>query len=254
MALVRAASRTTGAVAPGWCSRPRQRGTPPGAARTRAGVSPAATRPGQGVIGMSGIHLPWPSLASARRWLGLDANPVRRASDRAEAWIRVGLLIVFLVAAPVTAVVFAGWTGASMTREARAQSAALHLVPATLLRDAPGTGRYPGTSSGFSWVPARWPQPGGGQHTGRVEAVNGARKGSVVQVWTGTGGRLVNPPIAHAQVISRVVTVAALTPVAVALVLLTVAGLIHQVLERRRLAAWEADWDTVEPQWTRRLN
>ena len=203
---------------------------------------------------MSGTRLPWHSLGSARRWLGLDANPVRRATDRAEAWIRIGFLIFFLAAAPVTAVLFAGWTGASMTREARTQSAAVHLVPATLLRDAPAAGRFPGTSSGFSWVPARWASPGSGQHTGRVEAVDGARKGSVVQVWAGPGGRLVNPPIAHAQIISRVVTVAALTPVAVALVLLTAAGVIHQLLERRRLAAWESDWDTVEPQWTRRLN
>ncbi len=32
------------------------------------------------------------------RALGLDGNPLRRASDRAEAWIRVGLLSVFLIA------------------------------------------------------------------------------------------------------------------------------------------------------------
>ncbi len=39
-----------------------------------------------------------------------------------------------------------------------------------------------------------------------------------------------------------------------ALVLLTVAGVVHQILERRRLAAWEEAWDAVEPQWPRRLN
>jgi hypothetical protein len=34
------------------------------------------------------------------RSLGFDRNPLRRASDRAEAWIRVGLLAVFLTAGP----------------------------------------------------------------------------------------------------------------------------------------------------------
>jgi hypothetical protein len=37
------------------------------------------------------------------RALGLDGNPLRRANDRAEAWIRVCLLIVFLIAGPLVA-------------------------------------------------------------------------------------------------------------------------------------------------------
>ena len=41
--------------------------------------------------------------------LGLDRNPLRRASDRAEAWIRVGLLTVFLIAGPMTALAAGGW-------------------------------------------------------------------------------------------------------------------------------------------------
>jgi len=34
------------------------------------------------------------------RALGLDRNPLRRATDRAEVWIRVGLLGIFLIAGP----------------------------------------------------------------------------------------------------------------------------------------------------------
>jgi hypothetical protein len=43
------------------------------------------------------------------RALGLDRHPLRRASDRAEAWIRVGLLAVFLLAGPVAAHGAGGW-------------------------------------------------------------------------------------------------------------------------------------------------
>lgn len=38
------------------------------------------------------------------RDFGLDSNPLRRASDRAEAWIRAGLVVVFLIGAPTAAV------------------------------------------------------------------------------------------------------------------------------------------------------
>ena len=44
------------------------------------------------------------------RALGLDGNPLRRASDRAEAWIRAGLLVVFLVAGPLAAIAAAQTT------------------------------------------------------------------------------------------------------------------------------------------------
>ena len=37
----------------------------------------------------------WPGLS------GWTATPLRRASDRAEAWIRISLLTVFLIAGPL---------------------------------------------------------------------------------------------------------------------------------------------------------
>jgi hypothetical protein len=38
------------------------------------------------------------------RNFGLDRNPLRRGSDLAEAWIRAGLVVVFLTGAPTAAV------------------------------------------------------------------------------------------------------------------------------------------------------
>ena len=48
--------------------------------------------------------------ARLTRGLGLDGNPLRRASDRAEAWIRAGLVVVFLIGAPMAAVAAGLWT------------------------------------------------------------------------------------------------------------------------------------------------
>jgi hypothetical protein len=44
------------------------------------------------------------------RGLGLDSNPLRRGSDRAEAWIRAGLVVVFLIGAPTAGVAAGLWT------------------------------------------------------------------------------------------------------------------------------------------------
>ena len=44
------------------------------------------------------------------RDLGLDSNPLRRPSDRAEAWIRAGLVVVFLIGAPTSGVAAGLWT------------------------------------------------------------------------------------------------------------------------------------------------
>jgi hypothetical protein len=85
-----------------------------------------------------------------RTWLartfGLDGNPLRRASDRAETWIRIGLLTVFLIAGPLVALgaghraYHAGITGAS------AAAAQTHLA-------ATHPGRVDG--GGKPWVWAR---------------------------------------------------------------------------------------------------
>ena len=58
--------------------------------------------------------------ARLTRALGLDSNPLRRTSDRAEAWIRAGLLVVFLIAGPMAAVIVGQWTAA--TGDARAST------------------------------------------------------------------------------------------------------------------------------------
>src|SRR5215831_8144347 len=70
--------------------------------------------------------------ARLARALGLDRNPLRRASDRAEAWIRAGLLVIFLTAGPMAALAAGQWTahaagtGTSLQPEGRACCAGAH--------------------------------------------------------------------------------------------------------------------------------
>lgn len=203
---------------------------------------------------MSGTRGPRCFLAWLRRRCGLDANPVRRGIDQAETWIRVVLAVAFLACAPALGISLSHWTGVAMTSRAHTETANRYLVPATLLSPARQTGHYPGTGTDYSWARARWTGHDGTHRVGEVQARAGAGKGSQVRIWTGHDGRLVPPPLAHAQIVSRMVTVGLLAPLMLGLLLLALAGVVHRALDRRRMAAWEADWSLVEPQWTRRLH
>ena len=186
--------------------------------------------------------------ARAVRGLWPDRNPLRRTLDRVEAVVVGGLAVAFLAGAPLAAVV-AGHAAYSIgSRTAHAQQAAWHQVPGVLLATAPvsGYGHYQAT------VLARWTAPNGTRHTGTIPVPPGARAGRTVMVWVDTAGRLTGPPLQLSQVRGQAALATMLTPIAVGFILLCTGALVHAVLGRQRLAAWDADWQTTEPQWTRR--
>jgi hypothetical protein len=192
-------------------------------------------------------------VASLARCVGLDANPLRRGSDRVEAWIRIGLVLAFLAGAPLAGLQTARWAQSAADRAATAQQASTHPVPATLLHNVPGASSYPYRSAlNLSWVQGRWTAPDGAARTGMVQAPLGARAGSVVRVWTDRAGRLTGPPLRHSQIYGWVLMVGVIAPVLLALILLIVLGLCRQLLDRQRMASWEQAWSAVEPHWSRR--
>ena len=149
------------------------------------------------------------------RALGLDRNPLRRASDRAEAWIRIGLLAVFLIAGPIVATGAGGWAYHSGITTASAQAVPSQRVSATAPRPAPTPSYQDRVGEGSqAWAQTRWQS-------------------------TDTSPRT-------SEVLTAVMTLALM-----ALALLAAQRLTRALLTRRRLAAWETAWSTVGPQWSR---
>jgi hypothetical protein len=186
----------------------------------------------------------------ARWWLrGMwpDHNVLRRPTDRAETAVVALLLVLFLIGAPLTALVAGRWVADTGSRAAQAQRAARYEVPAVLLADAP----YQAYALSDSLVRARWTAPDGQRRTGQVSAPVGARSGSRVSIWTDRAGHVTSEPIRPDQVTSQALLAALIAPVVLAFLLLSAGLLTHQVLERRRLAAWDEDWRATGPQWTR---
>jgi len=73
-----------------------------------------------------------------------------------------------------------------------------------------------------------------------------------VMVWVDMAGRLTgHSPLQLSQVRGQVALGTMLIPLAVGFILLCAGLLVHAVLGRRRLAAWDTDWQVTEPQWTK---
>jgi hypothetical protein len=146
------------------------------------------------------------------RAVGLDGNPLRRASDRAEAWIRIGLIALFLVAGPLAAFGVGGWAYHAGTAVARAQAAPAHHVKAAV----------PATTV----TPADLPKSGEGN-------------------WVGARAEGTAASARSGEVLAEVMTLAFMALASQAALRLT-----RAFLTRRRLVAWEKAWSRVGPQWT----
>jgi hypothetical protein len=71
-------------------------------------------------------------------------------------------------------------------------------------------------------------------------------------VWVDAAGQLTGrPPLQLSQVRAQAVLALIFTPLAVGFILLRAGLLAHAVLGRRRLAAWDTDWQVTEPQWSK---
>ena len=148
------------------------------------------------------------------RALRLDSNPLRRASDRAEACIRIGLVAIFLIAGPLAAQGAGHWAYHAEITGAIVQATRTHRVKAVPLQPAVAMA---GPANAYGSRPAG----------------TGAR-------WEGTGSSA-----RSGEVLAGVMALGL-----VALALLAALRLTVMFLNRLRLAAWETAWSRVGPQWT----
>ena len=181
------------------------------------------------------------------RTLGLDGNPLRRRTDKIAAFLGVLLVAAFLIGAPVVARAAIGW----VSRVAAAEQQAMrswHQVPAVVQKAAPAPAAWQ-----TSWVPARWTAPGGRPRTGRIPVSDAVAAGQTIRLWVDAAGTPTGPPPGQALVELDDVATAAVAVVALGIVLLCLMCAGRFVLDRRRLAGWEAAWADVGPQWTKRF-
>ena len=178
---------------------------------------------------------------------------MRRATDRIQALLRAVLLALLVIGGPV-ATTYAGHAAyASAARTARAQGMAWHRVPALILRVGPVARLWQRPDmTGPATLSVRWTTPQGASRTGEIAGRADAAPGSLTAVWIDKAGQLTVRPLSRTDVVERVLEAAAVTATALILLLSAFSWAASLVLDRYRLARWEAEWLAVEPQWTGR--
>ena len=76
--------------------------------------------------------------------------------------------------------------------------------------------------------------------------------GATVRVWTTRDGQLTSQPMGESQVASLADLGEIAGAATVAVLLALVGVLARRSLDKRRMAAWEADWQSTGPRWTTR--
>ena len=185
------------------------------------------------------------------RRLGLDGNPLRRRTDKIAACFAALLLAMFSIGAPVLSIAAIGWagrTGATGQQAARSW----HQISA-VLRQAKPAPSFSREALGFTLVQARWTAPDGRARSGSIPVSAGLAAGHRAPLWVDEAGMPTGPPPSHRAVLAREAAAGVVATAALGIVLLCLASLGRWVLDRRRLADWEAAWAAVGPQWTRRF-
>ncbi|MCX4450772.1 hypothetical protein ACIOEZ_31350 [Streptomyces sp. NPDC087866] len=193
-------------------------------------------------------------MAGVWRW---RHNPLRRATDRFEAWLALVAFLLLMLAAPALGWLCGARTDAALTASVRAQRADRHLSTAVVVRRLAAsrlvadpeisTGRMARTE-----VVARWHAPDGSARTAAVTtASRNAKPGTKVGVWTDREGdpapRPMDLPTAH--------THAALAGLGAAMLaaLLIECGrrLTVRRMTRRRYERLDRAWAAAGPDWGR---
>jgi hypothetical protein len=176
-----------------------------------------------------------------------DHNPLRRASDRVETVVLAVLVIAFVVAAPFAALTAGSYVHARAHQAQLAERVSSYQVPARVLRlDSQGT------VYGDPQAQVRWTAHDGKVITGEITVPLGATVGSTQWLWTTADGQVTNPPLEDSQVTGQAYFAEGFAVFTLAL-LLAITGLVARwMLDRRRMAAWDAEWRAAGPRWTTR--
>jgi hypothetical protein len=190
--------------------------------------------------------------ARMTRRLGFDHNPLRRRWDLIDGWLLPAVIAAFLILGPLAATAAGLWAHAGNTAVQRAEKS-WHQATAVLLDPVPGplfSGS--GANSWLVWSPARWVANG---HTRTVEvpAPAGARAGTTVKVWLNRAGNVQGPPLTAAAAGNRILIAVAFALASLIALLTAAAVAARCMLDRKRIASWEAGWLSVGPQWSRQL-
>ncbi|MFF1511247.1 hypothetical protein [Streptomyces sp. NPDC058326] len=182
-----------------------------------------------------------------------EATGHRPAVSGTGTAVRTGLILVCVIALVCGAVAAAMlWNaGAGTAREVAAHRHQVQATTTGRAEDPPLASRQGGGPP--SVAPAVWQYPDDVGRSGEVEVPRGTPQGRSVTVWVDDRGRPARPPDSTADLALTALAGGTAAAGAVAASGAGVLALVRRRSEGHRLAAWEREWEQVEPLWSGRL-
>jgi hypothetical protein len=157
-------------------------------------------------------------------------------------------MLVLVLGLPVAAL-SAGLTAyESSMRTVQAQSAQRQEVTARLTSNGKGV-----TTDGKQQARVRWTDDGGTVRTGTTLVKSGTPKGATVRVWVDRDGGLTTPPMSELNATTTGWFAGGMAAIGVGAGFYAARAGMRHVLDRRRYAQWDTEWDSVEPLWSARF-
>ncbi|MEU9375149.1 hypothetical protein AB0D94_15420 [Streptomyces sp. NPDC048255] len=186
-------------------------------------------------------------------------NPLRRPTDLFEAWVAFAALVCVLVVAPAVGCLAGLQVDGTLQRAAREQRQERYLVPATVVRQAPGAaGEASADPSARQQAPQRtqivaaWTAPDGSSHEGTVPAAEEPpRPGDRFRIWTDTNGQVVGQPLDPAAASLHAGMAGAAAAICAAALVETVRRLVVRRLMHQRYICLDRAWAAAGPDWGR---
>ncbi len=173
-----------------------------------------------------------------------------RSSDRTEAALITLLVTIWVICLPIAAAggakLWANVAGADRSQQQIYSTTAELLAPTEFQQLSVDGTPLGGTSS----VQARWSGSNGVEETGPIQATNGLAAGTRVQIWLNHDGEITTAPVGGTIAVVQAVIVATVLWVGVGFLFIAIFLGVRRGLNKSRLAAWEAEWRQVGPQWT----
>ncbi|MGW1228690.1 Rv1733c family protein [Streptomyces sp. NPDC002530] len=194
------------------------------------------------------------ALTGVWRW---RHNPLRRATDRREAWVALVAFLVLVVGAPVVGWLCGARADAALLDAVRAQRAERRATTAVVVRRVAPRQLVAEPESGTDHraqtpVVARWKAPDG---TARVATVRTLSRdtevGARVRIWTDRAGRLVSRPMDTATAHTNAVLAGVGGALLAAPCVEGGRRLIVRRMMRLRYARLDRAWAEAGPDWGR---
>jgi hypothetical protein len=190
-------------------------------------------------------HWLWRQVRGARP----DRNPLRRSIDRLETGLIAGLVVAAAAVAPFAARAASQAADHSALQARQAQLSTRFQVRAVLVEQAATTSGYALSTE----VPdlASWTSVTGVRRSGEIPVLPDSPAGTEVPVWTDASGYLDSPPLDLADAAADADAASACAIAGILIGCGAGVAITRQLLNRRRMAAWEADWLATAAAWNR---